>query len=33
MNRPVIFLDFDVVLNTERYHAQLAIDGEPTKDA
>ena len=33
MNRPVIFLDYDGVLNTERYHAQLAIDGEPTKDA
>lgn len=33
MNRPVIFLDFDGVLNTEQYHAQLAIEGKPTKDA
>lgn len=33
MNRPVIFLDFDGVLNTEQYQAQLAIDGKPTKDA
>ncbi len=27
-----IFLDFDGVLNTEQYQAQLAIDGKPTKD-
>lgn len=33
MTRPVIFLDFDGVLNTEQYQAQLAIDGKPTKDA
>ena len=33
MNQPVIFLDFDGVLNTEQYQAQLAIDGKPTKDA
>ena len=33
MNRPVIFLDFDGVLNTEQYLAQLAIDGKPNKDA
>ena len=33
MNRPVIFLDFDGVLNTEQYQAQLAIDGKPGKDA
>lgn len=33
MYRPVIFLDFDGVLNTEQYQAQLAIDGKPTKDA
>ena len=33
MNRPIIFLDFDGVLNTERYLARLAIDGKPDKDA
>lgn len=33
MNRPVIFLDFDGVLNTEQYQARLAIDGKPNKDA
>lgn len=33
MTRPVIFLDFDGVLNTERHQARLAIDGKPTKDA
>lgn len=27
-----IFLDIDGVLNTERYQAQLAIEGKPTKD-
>lgn len=27
-----IFLDFDGVLNTEQYQAQLAIEGKPTKD-
>ena len=32
MKRPVIFLDFDGVLNTEQYQAQLAIEGKPTKD-
>jgi hypothetical protein len=33
MNRPIIFLDFDGVLTTERYLARLAIDGKPDKDA
>ena len=33
MNRPVIFLDFDGVLNTEQYQAQLAIQGMQAKDA
>lgn len=33
MNRPIVFLDFDGVLNTEQYQARLAIDGKPTKDA
>ncbi|MDE6338813.1 MAG: hypothetical protein K2K97_03370 [Muribaculaceae bacterium] len=33
MNRPVIFLDFDGVLNTEQYQARLAVEGKPTKDA
>ena len=33
MNRPVIFLDFDGVLNTEQYHARLAVEGKPNKDA
>ena len=33
MNRPVIFLDFDGVLNTERYQARLRLDGKPIKDA
>ena len=33
MNQPVIFLDFDGVLNTEQYQARLASDGKPTKDA
>lgn len=32
MNRSIIFLDFDGVLNTEQYHAQLAVDGKPSKD-
>lgn len=27
-----IFLDFDGVLNTEQYQAQLAIEGKPLKD-
>jgi len=27
-----IFLDFDGVLNTQQYQAQLAIEGKPTKD-
>lgn len=30
---PVIFLDFDGVLNTEQYQARLAIEGKPKKDA
>lgn len=33
MNQRVIFLDFDGVLNTEEYLAQLTISGKPTKDA
>lgn len=33
MTRPVIFLDFDGVLNTEQYQAQLVVDSKPTKDA
>lgn len=33
MNRPVIFLDFDGVLNTERHQARLAVEGKPNKDA
>lgn len=33
MNRPVIFLDFDGVLNSEQYQAQLAVERKPTKDA
>lgn len=33
MNRPVVFLDFDGVLNTEQYQARLAVEGKPTKDA
>lgn len=32
MNRSIIFLDFDGVLNTEQYQARLAVDGEPNKD-
>lgn len=32
MSQPVIFLDFDGVLNTEQFQAQLAADGKPTKD-
>lgn len=32
MTRPVIFLDFDGVLNTEQYQAKLATEGKPTKD-
>lgn len=27
-----IFLDFDGVLNTDQYQAQLAVEGKPTKD-
>lgn len=27
-----IFLDFDGVLNTEQYQAELAIEGKPCKD-
>ncbi|MDE6338816.1 MAG: hypothetical protein K2K97_03390 [Muribaculaceae bacterium] len=33
MNRPVIFLDFAGVLNTEQYQARLAVEGKPAKDA
>lgn len=33
MNRPVIFLDFDGVLNTEQYQARLVFGGRPNKDA
>lgn len=33
MNRSIIFLDFDGVLNTEQYQARLAVDGKPNKDA
>lgn len=33
MNRPVIFLDFDGVLNTEQYQARLAVEGKQNKDA
>jgi hypothetical protein len=33
MNSSIIFLDFDGVLNTEQYQAQLAVDGKPKKDA
>lgn len=33
MERPVIFLDFDGVLNTERYYARLMAEGKPTDDA
>lgn len=32
MDRPVIFLDFDGVLNTEQYQATLAVEGKPAKD-
>lgn len=32
MDRPIIFLDFDGVLNTEQYQAQLAINGASTRD-
>ena len=33
MNQPIVFLDFDGVLNTEQYQARLTMDGKPTKDA
>ncbi len=33
MTKPIIFLDFDGVLNTEQYQARLAVDGKPVKDA
>ena len=33
MIRPIIFLDFDGVLNTEEYQALLAVEGKPGKDA
>lgn len=32
MERPVIFLDFDGVLNTERHQARLAVEGEVAND-
>lgn len=32
MNRPVIFLDFDGVLNTEQNYARHAAEGKPNKD-
>ena len=32
MNQPIVFLDFDGVLNTEQYQASLAVEGKPTKD-
>lgn len=32
MNNPIVFLDFDGVLNTEQYQARLTMDGKPTKD-
>ena len=32
MNQPIVFLDFDGVLNTEQYQARLTVDGKPTKD-
>lgn len=33
MSRPIIFLDFDGVLNTEQYQALTAVNGNPGKDA
>ena len=33
MKQPVIFLDFDGVLNTEQNYAQLAVEGKTNKDA
>lgn len=32
MNQPIVFLDFDGVLNTEQSQARLTVDGKPTKD-
>ncbi len=32
MNKPVVFLDFDGVLNTEQYQAELAISGKACRD-
>lgn len=32
MEQSIIFLDFDGVLNTEQYQAQLAVSGRPGKD-
>ena len=32
-NKSIIFLDFDGVLNTGQYQAQLAMEGKPTRDA
>ena len=33
MTQPIVFLDFDGVLNTEQYQARLAVEGKPNKDA
>lgn len=33
MKDPIIFLDFDGVLNTEQYQTRLAVNGTPNKDA
>lgn len=32
MEKPIIFLDFDGVLNTEQYQAELAISRNPVRD-
>lgn len=32
MKKRLIFLDFDGVLNTEQYQAELAISGDPVRD-
>lgn len=33
MTKPIIFLDFDGVLNTEQYQARLAVEGSSANDA
>ena len=33
MEKPIIFLDFDGVLNTEQYQVQLSVAGQSGKDA